>query len=130
MKPEERKSNEIIIQNLKYIEKCVQHGTYKESGAILALLICETLDLIKVSKVFCKVPYTSNKLTNEYYTFSNTARQSKAKLLCDLEEVRGELASKKTNEKRVLVLIQRMLQTELYNAGVQEAIGSGKTPHI
>jgi hypothetical protein len=122
IKPEERKQTENVKQNLEYIQKSVLNGTHKEQSAILSVIVAETFEVIKNMKFFYEVPFSNDKNTNHFYTYSSMGKTSKAKLLADLEEIQNEISKRNTNTKHVLILIQSMLQTNLYKDGVQASI--------
>ncbi|MFC7372444.1 hypothetical protein ACFQPF_12255 [Fictibacillus iocasae] len=126
MKAEERKSHDNIKQNLQYIGRSLLDDTYKEQSAILALLATETLELIRNMKMFYEVPYSSENHTNHFYTYTLKAKQEKSKLIAVMEEIQRELSINKTNVKRVLVLVQGMLQTNLYKNRVQASLDKWK----
>ncbi|MEE6451713.1 hypothetical protein RAH41_14150 [Gottfriedia acidiceleris] len=111
---------ETIKQNLSYIEKSLLNETHKEQGAIIHLMFTETILRVKETTFIYEVPYSSENYQKHMYSFISISR--KATLLTDLEELHAEISKKNTNIKRSLVLVQKMLNNDLYKSEVKEVI--------
>lgn len=122
----------IIKQNLSYIEKSLLNNTHKEQGAIIHLMLEETVQEVKDLVFQYEIPYSSQKATYHVFAFVKRSKKAKASLLCDLRELQTELNRKNINVKRCLVVIQKALQTNLYqdeiNRSINKWVNIGNNP--
>ncbi|QGQ47251.1 hypothetical protein [Metabacillus sediminilitoris] len=109
-----------IKQNLQYIEKSIISGTLNEQKVIIAVILSEVIEAVKEFTFTYQVPVSIYK--GHLETFICLAEKEKSRLLADLQELHYELERKKTNEKRALQLVEKMLVTDLYKDEVQRSI--------
>lgn len=113
---------ESIKQNLCYIKRSLMNGTNKEQGAIIHLMLVETIEAVKETTFRYEVQYSSENYLKHNYTFITRSRMYKYKLLADLEELQCELSKRNTNVQRFLILLNKLLQNNLYQVQVNGVI--------
>ena len=115
---------ESIKQNIEYIQKSILNNTHREQGAIIALIISETITAIKEATFSYDVPCVPNKANAHFAVITNKVKQAKSSLISDLQELEGCL--KRNNTKRSLNIIQKMLDNNLYMNDVKRVIDNWK----
>ncbi|OIJ12963.1 hypothetical protein BKP35_10410 [Anaerobacillus arseniciselenatis] len=100
-----------VIKNLLYIERSVKQGTLKENQPMLVLLATESHE--EVTGATFQIEVNTGRYRLHHEVLKNVGKQGKYKTLSALEELIYLLGSKKPNEARILVLIERLLTTDL-----------------
>lgn len=116
-----------ITRKLQYIQNSILNDTHQKQKAIIALMITEAIVEIKQTEITLDIPYVTETHTEHITTISNMVKNAKATLIASLEELAGELNKRKVNEKRALLIIQKMLESNLYMNGVYYTISKWKS---
>lgn len=123
----ENNNFENILKNVQYIQRSILNNTYKEQCGIIALLIVETITEIKETAISFDVPCVSGKGNSHLAVVTSRVKKAKASLIASLEELDGQLKRNKVNTKLCLVIIQKMLESNLYMDDVQDIIDNWKS---
>ncbi|MCB5235895.1 hypothetical protein [Niallia circulans] len=111
-----------IKTKLQYILNTVQDATLPSNKPIILVTVTELIEEVRNSSFSYKATYYTGKNKAHFYRYICLAKKSKAKLLTDLEEIEYEIRKMNMNEKRISVLLSKMLNTELYTADLQNYI--------
>lgn len=115
-------SIESAIQNLRYIQNELLKGNYAKNGAMLEYALEEATEAIKGNGFSYKMQYMHSNLLQHHVTYISFAKRFRAKVLSLLEELAINFRSKKCNEKRCLVIVAELIESNLYRDKVQKQI--------
>jgi hypothetical protein len=113
---------EDIKENLQTVKKALE-GEQIESKGILAVMISETIEEVRDASFSYEVKFTHKDNTLHWKHFEARGKKYKAMLISDLQEVLQELGKRKTNVNRVVKMLNKMLQTNLYKSYTEAFIG-------
>lgn len=111
---------ETAIQNLNYIQKKLLDGSYKNDMSLMQFALSNSIEAVRNTPFNYVIRHgTTKDKKGHIASYTAIAKRYKAKALCDLEDLQGELNSL-FSVKRCLVLIKKLLETNLYRNYVQQ----------
>jgi len=126
-KPMEIENNGVKIkQNLRYIESSLINGTHKEQSGILQLIINDSIASAKQFSMTFKAPYVQETSKAHFLVFIQRIKKAESPLISSLQELQAELIAKNGNEKRALVIVQKIIDRNLFKIDVSEVLKDWK----
>jgi hypothetical protein len=111
-----------VKHNLQYLKQALDTGTYQEQKPILQVLLAESIEAVRETTLNFDMYYDNDRYTYHVYAYVLRIKKAKAELIVMLQELQYELSRKQVNVKRSLLLVNRLLDTELNTKDVQETI--------
>lgn len=117
---------EDIKGNLHSVKKALESEQIESKG-ILAVMISETIAEVRDASISYEVKFTHKDNTMHWKNYEARGKQYKGKLISDLQEIHQELGKRNTNVNRVLKMLNKMLQTNLYKSYTEAFISKWKS---
>ncbi|MGG1630071.1 hypothetical protein [Rossellomorea sp. NRS-1567] len=86
-------------------------------------MISETIEEVRGTSFSYEVKFTHKDNTLHWKHYEARAKKYKAMLISDLYEIHQELGKRNTNVNRVVKMLNKMLQTNLYKSYTEAFIG-------
>ncbi|MBK5444170.1 MULTISPECIES: hypothetical protein [unclassified Peribacillus] len=118
-----------IYTALNQIKKATEEGSIFKDQPMLLVLVAEAIQEVRTGKKEYEVPFKKLEDQSHISTFKKMLKQAKFKALCDLQELQFLLGRKVPDEKRILGIINTLLDANLYQNRVLKSISSFK-PNI
>ncbi|MBY0224108.1 hypothetical protein [Sporosarcina aquimarina] len=108
------------VQNLNYIQKKLLDGSYKKDMPLMQFALSNAIESIRNTPFNYVIRHGNTKDKKGHISsYTAIAQRYKAKALCDLEDLQGEMSTL-FRVKRCLVLIKKLLETNFYRNYVQQ----------
>jgi hypothetical protein len=117
-------SIEPIKQNLQYILKVLHDGTYEAQKPIIQVMMNETVEAVQKTTFKYDAPYNNENYLHHHHTFVCLSRKAKCSLMADIQQLQSTLARKNFNVKTCEAIINKLLQSNLYQCEVQGVINN------
>ena len=115
---------------LSYILDAIKEGTIQNQKTMLLLNIIELKEAVENYTFSYQASYSAEKRKVHFYTYQSLGKRVIAKIISDLEEIERELKKRTTNEKRVIVLLKNLLDSDLYTVEFQRILNRWEHPTI
>lgn len=111
---------EQIRDNLNYLYKVLQGDNHRQYKPILLVILAETITEIRNQQFVYYVNYGTEQ--THVGTYKAYCKMNKYRLIADLEEIEMILRGKTVNIKRCVVLLDKVLNSNLYQQTAQRKV--------